>query len=229
MSNWIDILLYGDRGMAAFGWETIVLGMMLSLVLGHIVGWVYMASHSGLSYSRTFVASLVVVPVIVTMLMVLMTTSIVIAFGLLAVFAVVRFRNVLKDTRDTMFILWSIVMGMSVGTQRYSTAVIGCLFIGIIFIYLRLTSFGTRHRYDVVLSLIWTGPAPGPDALRDILHRHAVRIQLASQQPSEGGTDLSYRLLLRDTSRSQDLLSELRAMDDVSDASLYQREDESEI
>ena len=49
----------------------------------------------------------------------------VIAFGLLAVFAVVRFRNVLKDTRDTTFILWAIVQGMGAGTYRYATTIIG--------------------------------------------------------------------------------------------------------
>ncbi len=50
-----------------------------------------------------------------------------IAFGLLAVFGMIRFRNVLKDTRDTTFILWTVMEGMTVGTMRFSTALVGRL------------------------------------------------------------------------------------------------------
>jgi len=154
----------------------------------------------------------------------------VIAFGLLAVFAVVRFRNVLKDTRDTVFILWAISLGMAVGTMRFRTAVLGCVLVAAIFLYLRFTLFGTRHRYDVVLSLHWDGEGPVRDLLGPVLRRHSARVQLASERGSpEGGLDLSYRLLLRDPSRSRELLNELQMVAGVTQASLYLREDESEI
>ena len=41
--------------------------------------------------------------------------SIVTAFGLLGALALVRFRNVLKDTRDTVFVLMTIVVGFLSG------------------------------------------------------------------------------------------------------------------
>ena len=65
------------------------------------IGFVYMWTHEALSYSRTFVGALGVMPLIVAMLMLAMAGNIFVAFGLLGVFGVVRFRNVLKDTRDT--------------------------------------------------------------------------------------------------------------------------------
>ena len=104
-----------------------VMNLALATVLGVVVSLIYRSTHKGLSYSQTFVASLVVVPVIVAMMMLLMSGSIAFAFGLLAVFAVVRFRNVLKDTRDTTFVLWSIMEGLGVGTMRYSTAVMSVI------------------------------------------------------------------------------------------------------
>ena len=231
LSNWTDILLHGDLSMTATSMETALLVLFLAFCTGHIIGWVYMWTHTGLSYSRMFVASLVVIPPIVALVMMLMSGNIIVAFGLLAVFAVVRFRNVLKDTRDTTFILWSIVMGLAVGTMRFSTAIMGCLCIALIFLYLRFTSFGSRHRYDVVLSLHWTGATTGTAILRPILRRHSVRAHLAGQRSSDDeGLDLSYHLLLRDPSRSRELLAELEGVEGVASASLYHREeDESEI
>lgn len=231
LNSWIDLMLHGDIAATMGGVETGLLVMFLAFCLGHIIGWVYMWTHTGLSYSRMFVASLVVIPAIVALVMTLMSGNIIVAFGLLAVFAVVRFRNVLKDTRDTTFILWSIVMGLAVGTMRFSTAILGCLAVAIIFLYLRFTSFGSRHRYDVVLSLHWTGATAGAAALRPILRRHSVRAHLAGQRSSDDeGLDLSYHLLLRDPSRSRELLAELEGIEGVASASLYHREeDESEI
>ena len=231
MNGLQDILLHGDIGATATSWETVVLVALLAFCLGHVIGWVYMGSHTGLSYSRMFVASLVVIPVIVSLMMMLMSSNIIIAFGLLAVFAVVRFRNVLKDTRDTVFILWGIVMGLGVGTLRFSTTLIGCLLIGLIFLYLRVTAFGSRHRYDVVLSLHWTGQGRAADAVKQVLRRHSVRTSLASERSApDAGMDLSYRLLQRDPQRSRELVQDLEATEGVAYVSLAQREeDESEI
>ena len=230
MTEWVDMILYGDFASAMGDPRTVLMVMLLAFCLGHVISWTYILTHTSLSYSQMYVASLVAMPVIVALVMVLMANNIVIAFGLLAVFAVVRFRNVLKDTRDTVFILWAIVQGMAVGTMRFSTAVMGCLIVAFVFLYLRFTSFGSRHRYDVVLSLHWTG---GPDtlaSLRPILRRHAVRSKLASQRSSgDEGMDLSYRILLRDPGRSRELITELQKTAGVAHASLYHKEDESEI
>jgi len=230
MRGVLDFLTRGDLALSAVRPETALLVVLLAFGIGHLIGWVYMWTHMGLSYSRMFVASLVVLPVIVSLVMVLMSGNIVIAFGLLAVFAVVRFRNVLKDTRDTVFILWAISMGMAVGTMRFSTAVLGCVCVCAIFLYLRFTLFGSRHRYDVVLSVHWEGEGPMKSLLSSVLKRHSARAQLASERGGpEGGLDISYRLLLRDPARSGELLTELQGIEGITNASLYLREDESEI
>ena len=127
MNDWLDLLLNSDSGTSAVGSHGLLFTMLLAFILGHFVGFVYMWTHESLSYSRTFVTSLVVLPPLVAVMMILMAGSILVAFGLLAVFGVIRFRNVLKDTRDTVFILWGITEGLGVGTMRYSTAMVGAV------------------------------------------------------------------------------------------------------
>ena len=230
MNDWLQTMLNGDVFNGGPQPVNVLLTMLLAFCLGHIAAWVYMWTHTGLSYSKVFTSSLIGIPVIVSLLMILMSGNIYIAFGLLAVFAVVRFRNVLKDTRDTTFILWVMVLGMAVGTQRYSTAVIGCIFVSIIFIYLRFVSFGVRHSYDVVLSLSYNGESDVISVLRPVLKRYSSRIDLASQRSDKtGAQELSYRLLLRDPSRTADILKDVLSTQGVSDASLYIRDDESEF
>ncbi len=210
---------------------TVILIIVFAFAVGMATGFVYMWTHEALSYSRTFVGALAVLPLLVSMMMVAMANSLIVAFGLLGVFGVVRFRNVLKDTRDTGFILWAIMEGMALGTMRFSTAFLAWLGIALAFVCLRVVSFGTRTRYDAVLTLRVTGDVPsGLAALKQILKRHATRVDLAGDRRSTAeGTDLSCRLLLRDTARSADLQSELAGAEQFRNVSVYLHDDEAEI
>ena len=208
-----------------------VLGLLLSFLCGHVVAWVYMLTHTGLSYSCSFVQALMILPVIVSLVMMVLSNNIVYAFGLMAVFAIVRFRNILRDTLDTTYILGVIVIGMACGTYKFRPAAIGCLLIAVILVYVWLTGFGTRQRYDMILNLHWSRDLAQLPELDLLLRRHAMRSVCASQRThqSQTGTDLSYRLLLRNPRRMQELLEELKGMDGVSRVTGLRAEEESEI
>src|SRR4029079_5842950 len=157
MNELFNSFLSPDLPAASGGAEAVLLALLLAFVIGHIIAWTYMLTHTGLSYSQMFASSLLVLPVIVALTMMLLAGNILIALGLLSVFAMIRFRNVLKDTRDTTFILWAVVEGVAAGTERLSIGIVGGIVIALVFLYIRATGFGIRHRYVVVLSLQWSG------------------------------------------------------------------------
>jgi hypothetical protein len=227
----IDSLLTGDFASAPTNIPAMVLGLLVAFAAGHAVAWVYMWTHSGLSYSRSFVNSLVVIPTVVSLVMMVLSNNLITAFGLMAVFAIVRFRNILRDTLDTTYILVVIVIGMAAGTLKYSTAIIGCILTLSIFVYLWATAFGSRQRYDMIVNLHWGRPINELNDLKHLLHRHSLRTICASQRSHEGyeGTDISYRLLLRDPERMDQLLMELRGMQGVSRVTGLKAEEESEV
>jgi hypothetical protein len=228
--NALDVVRAGDTSTSP-PVETIMLSLLMAFVIGQIIAWIYMATHATPSYSSSFVASLVVLPVIVSLMMILMAGSLMIAFGLLAVFAVVRFRNVLKDTRDTTYVLWAIVQGMAVGTFRYSTALVGAACIALVLLYLWMTQFGVRRRFDAALSL--AVPTNSPEIrqrIDQILHRFSDRTKLTGERQSpDARSMLTYRLLLRDPRRRDEMRSELAKAGDVQELSFYLQDDESEV
>jgi hypothetical protein len=231
MNDWIQQFFQGDYSLMPTNWPAILLGLLLAFACGHIIAWVYMFTHSGLSYSRSFVNALIVMPTIVALVMMVLQNNLVTAFGMMAVFAIVRFRNILRDTLDTTYILTVLVIGMAAGTQKFTSAIIGCLLVSLGMIYLWYTSFGSRHRYDIIVNLHWARSVKELLELRRVLDRHSWKAHLASQRSHEGyeGTDLSYRLLLRDAGRVEDLLTELRQVTGVSRVTSMMAEDESEL
>src|SRR5882672_8808413 len=214
MNDW---LLRGDYGAAPTNYGTLIIAVLLAFACGHAVAWIYMFTHSGLSYSRSYVNTLILMPVIVALVMMVLANNLVIAFGLMAIFAMVRFRSILRDTLDTTYVLATIVIGLACGTLKFSSAIIGCLAILAIMLYFWATGFGTRHRYDLILNLQWVRPPAEMPELLQLLDRHARSVLCASQRSSEGyaGVDLSYRLLLRDPARSHELMAELKALSGV--------------
>jgi hypothetical protein len=227
----LEGIFNGDIGRGPTNFPVLLLGLLMAFAGGHVVAWVYMITHSGLSYSRSFVKSLIVMPVVVALVMHVLANNIITAFGMMAVFAIVRFRNMLRDTLDTTYVLLILALGMACGSQKFTTAATGLAVLVIALIYLWATAFGTRHRYDVILNLHWSRPLEELTAMEQLLARHTRRSHRASQREEETGigADLSYWLLLRDPARVNEMLKEVRSVDGVSNVSSIIAEDESEV
>ncbi|MBI5688902.1 MAG: DUF4956 domain-containing protein [Verrucomicrobia bacterium] len=226
----LDSLLHADAATAPTPLSVLLLALLLAFALGQALAWVYMATHDGLSYSRAFVVSLLLLPVIVALVMFVLSNSLVTAFGLMAIFAIVRFRNILRDTLDTAHVLAGIVLGMSCGTLKFTTAIVGGAVLLAIMGYARLTLFGRRLRHDFVLHLEADQPAESLAALPGLLARHGTRVHCVSRRTAPGrGTQLSYHLLLRDPDRVDELLAEVTAVPGITQAAGVPAEPESEV
>lgn len=228
MSDWIYL---GDIAPLPTDFTALVMALLLAFLCGQILAWVYMYTHTGLSYSRTYVSSLILIPITVSLVMMVLDNNLVTAFSLMAVFAIVRFRNIVRDTLDTVYILSLIVIGMACGTQKFSTALIGTLVAASVLLYIWFTSFGSRQRYDLILTLHWADSLREIPSLHHLLNRHALKVHMASQRSAqdEAGADLSYRLLLRDPGRIHDLLSDLQENNAISRITTMKAEEESEV
>ncbi len=209
-----------------------LLALLLAFLLGQTIAWIYAWTHSGLSYARSFTQSLVLMTLVVSLVMLVIGDSIVTAFGLLGALALIRFRNVLKDTRDTVFVFMALVVGMAVGTQRFGVAILGTVALLAVVLYMNATSFGSIGRYDGYLTLRVTAPGgANTDVFRPLLRKfcRAVKPVSTRQSGHDEDAEFVYQIGLRDRGRSDDLLRALRGRDDVRHASLVLRSELSEI
>lgn len=206
-----------------------LLSLLLAFICGQSLAWVYMLTHSGYSYSKTYVNSLVVIPFLVATVMMVLSNNLVTAFSLMALFAIVRFRNILRDTLDTCYILGCITLGMACGTGRHSTALLALVLLAAMLLYLSYSSFGARKRYDLILNVHWTRPLAELTDLRTLLSRHSRKSLIASQRNTDDGSDLSYHLTLRDPNRVDELLREVKSLHGAVRVTSMSAPEESEL
>ena len=106
-------------------WEDILLNIVLAAVLGFFIFLSYAISHRGTIYSRKFNASLVILAVLTGTVMTVIGNNIALSLGMVGALSIVRFRTAIKDSRDTVYIFWSIIVGICCGVGDYAVAVIG--------------------------------------------------------------------------------------------------------
>lgn len=230
MERLLDVLGSSNNWFPDYSLETMVLSLLMAFVLAQVVAWVYTWTHTGLSYSRGFTQSLLLMAVVVTLVMFVIGNNIITAFGLIGAMAIIRFRNVLKDTRDTVFVFFILILGMATGTQRYMTSIVGTVAFTLLAIYMHYTAFGTLGRFDGHLSLkLATGG--NESELNGVLRRFCRSIKRLSIRQTGSSEPSSYlfQIRFRDRRRQQELVDELRSITSIGEVSLVVRDELSEI
>jgi uncharacterized membrane protein YhiD involved in acid resistance len=211
---------------------TIVISLVLAFVLGQLLGWVYYITHSGLSYSRSFVQSLILITVVVSMVMTVIGNNIITAVGLMGALAIIRFRNIIKDTRDIAFIFCSLVVGMAAGSQSYGTAIIGTIVLCLIALYLHVVGFGTHQPHNGFLRFSLKEHIGPKHPVAGILKRFCGSFTLISAQDSGFGSatvEYAYQLMIRNAKKNEQMLSELGKIEGIENISLTMQEQLLEV
>jgi len=104
-------------------------GKLLAAVIGALllmlpVAWVYMITKQRQSYDQSVVHTMILLPIVVTGVMFIVRHSLALAFALAAVVAAIRFRNTLKDTKDTVYIFLAVGVGLAAGSQSLALAAV---------------------------------------------------------------------------------------------------------
>ena len=124
------------KDQPTLSWEQIAANILVSGILGFLIFISYMISHRGTIYSKKFNVSLVVLTVLTSMVMTVIGNNVALSLGMVGALSIVRFRTAIKDSRDTVYIFWTIIVGICCGVGDFIVAGIGSAFVFILFLIL---------------------------------------------------------------------------------------------
>ena len=124
------------KDQSTLSWEQIAANILVSGILGFLIFISYMISHRGTIYSKKFNVSLVVLTVLTSMVMTVIGNNVALSLGMVGALSIVRFRTAIKDSRDTVYIFWTIIVGICCGVGDFVVAGIGSAFVFILFLIL---------------------------------------------------------------------------------------------
>ncbi|HUG06717.1 MAG TPA: DUF4956 domain-containing protein [Candidatus Limnocylindria bacterium] len=188
--------------------------MTLSFVLCAIVGLVYQHTHRGISYTQSYVQTLVFMGMIVALVMLIIGSNIARAFALVGALSIIRFRNAVKETRDVGFIFFAMAIGMAAGTRFYSLAIIATAAIsGAILLMERLDWFKVNLQSQVLKVQVPAG-VDFTRAIDDALLRYTDHSELVSLESVRAGalTEMTYTARLKQTTKPGELIQAFREL-----------------
>lgn len=201
---------------STFSVADVVISMVLSFVLTAIVGWVYMKTHEGASYTKSFVQTLVLMGMIVSVIMLVVGSNIARAFSLVGALSIIRFRNAIKETRDVGFVFFAMAIGMATGTRFYLLAMIATAVISMVVMIMSRFNWYDRTSVSQMLKVQVTNDIPFEAFLDDVLVKNTERAELVSVDSVRGGmlTEVVYAITLKPSTNRQEFLAEIKRLNE---------------
>ncbi len=199
---------------ATFSIPDILVALAISCTIGLFIFIVYKKTYTGVMYSSSFGITLIGMNLITTLVILAVSSNLIASLGMVGALSIVRFRTVVKEPLDLVYLFWSISSGIIVGVGLIPLVLIGSLLIGaILFIFANKKTVDSP--YIVILNL------DGKDTelstltlLKNYTKKHVVK----SKNVSRNGTELTIEVRLKDS--SVDFVNKLLEIDGVSNVVL---------
>ena len=116
--------------------ESIVIQIVSAVIISFAIYISYWYTHIGTAYSKKFNVSLITLTILTATVMTVIGNNIALSLGMVGALSIVRFRTAIKDSRDTTYIFWAIIVGICCGVGDYLVASIGTCAVFIVLLFL---------------------------------------------------------------------------------------------
>ena len=169
--------------------RTIILRMIVATVISFFIYLSYKLSHEGSIYSKKFNVSLMALTVITTAVMIVIGNNIAMSLGMVGALSIVRFRTAIKDSRDPVYIFWTIVAGICCGAGDFLVAAVGSAFT-----FLVLLIFGRIKNDNRMLLIIRAARVNEEKIEALIFQRFSRKANLRVKNTTENSVEFIYEI-----------------------------------
>lgn len=171
----------------------LLMGLVLAFFMGLVIVFVYRRTHRGLHYERSFLMTLVSIPSIVAVVMMMIGSNLALSLGMVGALSIIRFRTVIKDSRDMVFLFFCISVGLGCGTYNWHVTIISTVFISLALLVLNGLQFGVAMHADYALVVAGQQSRPG-DGLKETVKKYVDFIEVRSVDISDDGWEIVFEI-----------------------------------
>ena len=197
--NFSDVFKSGFlENFSGFSMTDSLIALGSSFLIGLFIFLIYAKSFSGVVYSGSFNASLVLMTMITALIILGVTSNVVLSLGMVGALSIVRFRSAIKDPIDIVFIFWAICEGILCGAGLLPLALLGAPVIGGL-----LLVFSLRHdRTEPYLLIVRFTDPQLEERISETVEKSVKRSRLKSTSLVSEETELILEVRLRQDDRA---------------------------
>ena len=197
MGDFFSNLVAGLQNAFSFG-DLSVVRILLTLGLAFLIGMyifaIYRKTFSGVMYSKNFGVSLVMLAMITSFIILPITSNLTLSLGMVGALSIVRVRTAVKDPIDTVYMFWSIAVGIALGAKFFLPAILASAVIGVLMLLLSGMRFRSTMPYLLVLRF-------NENATNNVygLLKRLPESQLKSKTVGSAGVEMTLEIRLRES------------------------------
>lgn len=192
--------------------ETTLITMTTALVMGLLISFTYIFTSDKEDYHNSLCYTLVLVPVVASVVIMLIGNSIASALSISGAFALVRFRSESGSPKNIAYIFATVGIGLACGIGYYICAVIFTLFLCIVMFILTKLNFGGSRTMKRRLKILVPENLDFAGAFDDLISKYSLSHKLIKVSTLDLGSiyELDYKIIMKDDTQTKDFIDELR-------------------
>ncbi|HLR51375.1 MAG TPA: DUF4956 domain-containing protein [Candidatus Avamphibacillus sp.] len=189
----------------------VLLAMSIATILSLVITKVYQATFTGERYSQAFVHTIIMMSVIVSVVMNVISGNAGVAFGLFAIFSLIRFRSAVTDAKDIAYIFFGLCVGMTSGLYHFELAIILTAFSSVLFYLLYKFQYG-KGKDTQILKITVPENLNHENMFDDIFAEYTESHTLRQVETTNLGTMIlySYAIRSKNATKDKELLDRIR-------------------
>lgn len=182
---------------------------VVSIVLGCLCALTYMFKHD---YSKNFVVTLALMPLIVQMVITLVNGNIGAGIAVMGVFNLVRFRSIPGSAKDIGSVFFAMAIGLATGMGYLALAVLFTVIVGVANIAYVLSPFGKQKEPGKLLKVTIPEDLDYTGIFDDLFARYTSAHELVEVRTTNMGSlfQLDYQINLKNSEDEKRLIDEIR-------------------
>lgn len=226
MSKELPDWLHDSLDVSDVSTSQVVIRLASAFVLGGVVAGIAAFSHNRPRNLRTsYLAMLVLLTVLIAMTTIVIGNSPARAFSLVGALAIVRFRTVIQDMRDTAFVICAVGVGLSAGSGQTIVGVLGLPFVATTAWLFRTQRAPRKQNETVEIRL--SNDAKPDETLAPVFAAFLVHHQLTETDKNGKGThlELHYSVRFKPDADHSAFVQALNALPAVQKVKMKQKKD----
>ena len=183
-----------------------------SIILGILISVVYMKTHEKNNFNSGFSTTLIMLPVIISIIILLVGNNVARAFSLAGAFSIIRFRSAPGDPKDIAYIFFTLAIGLTCGMGYITYAVLFTLILSAVMIGLHITKFTEPKNKTMQLRITIPEYLNYEGIFEEVLDNYTNSYSIQRVRTRDFGSlfELNYTISLKPDVNQKSFIDELR-------------------
>lgn len=183
-----------------------------AILLGLLISLVYIRTTKKVGYSPSFTVTLIMLPVIISIIILLVGNNVARAFSLAGAFSLIRFRSAPGEPKDIAYVFFTLAVGLCCGMGYIGYAVIFTVILCLVMLILNTINFAVPKTKSMNLKIIVPEDLNYEGIFDEVLNKYTTNYRIETIRTRDFGAlfELNYSIQLLEGASPKKLIDELR-------------------